>query len=75
MSRGALPRFILEVMLIFFMLTNRQEALKIAKDLDQKKLEKSVAAMFGRLEKHVGMSESKVRKNYRIRSLWLFKFF
>ena len=54
------------------MLMNRQEALKIVKDLDQKKLEKSVAAMFGRLEKHVGMSESKVRKNYRIRSLWLF---
>ena len=56
------------------MLMNRQEALKIAKDLDQKKLEKSVAAMFGRLEKHVGMSESKVRENYRIRSLCFLNF-
>ena len=38
----------------------RQEALKIAKEFDNKKLEKSIIALHARLLKHIGQAENRV---------------
>lgn len=46
---------------LIYLYNYRVDALKIVKEIDAKKIEKSIAALYTRLEKHLGHPESKVQ--------------